>query len=98
MKLYVTSTKIKDFFPFNGLKDVYLGRTDDDFLGQLKEITEEYHKRDQLLYSKDLEKATDAKSVKKLYPDKYYLFKPIFIIIDEYARFCENKLRWWLLI
>jgi DNA segregation ATPase FtsK/SpoIIIE-like protein len=91
MKLYITSTKIKDFYPFKGLKDVYFGRTDEDFLHQLNDIKEEYKKRDDLLYSKELEKAIDAKSVKKLYPDKYFLFKPIFVIIDEYARFSENK-------
>jgi DNA segregation ATPase FtsK/SpoIIIE-like protein len=48
-------------------------------------------KRDTLLYSPDFQKATDAKSVRKLYPSSYHLFKPIFLIIDEYARFAESK-------
>jgi hypothetical protein len=91
MQLYITSTKLKDFYPFQGLNGVSLCKTDSDLLEVLQELIQEYKYRDSLLYSKELEKATDAKSVKELYPHKYHLFKPIFFIIDEYARFSEHK-------
>jgi hypothetical protein len=57
----------------------------------LGEIIDEYKKRDALLYSPQFRKATDAKSIKKLYPDSYELFKPVFLIIDEYARFADSQ-------
>lgn len=91
MKLYITSSKLKDFYPFQGLKNVYMSKAHEDVETMLDQIMMEYKKRDYLLYSEALLKATDAKSVKKIYPDKYYLFRPIFLVIDEYARFADNQ-------
>jgi DNA segregation ATPase FtsK/SpoIIIE-like protein len=63
----------------------------DGMMEMLEEIIDEYKRRDELLYSPRFQKATDAKSVRKLYPSDYHLFQPIFLIIDEYARFAESS-------
>jgi DNA segregation ATPase FtsK/SpoIIIE-like protein len=57
----------------------------------LDELINEYKRRDQLINTPMLRKATDSKSVKRLYPHMYKEFKPIFLVIDEYARFSDNK-------
>jgi DNA segregation ATPase FtsK/SpoIIIE-like protein len=90
IELYITSTKGKDFYPLMGLPNVYVSDENEDeitFLKTLEKIKDEYKRRNTLLYSPVLAKATDSKSVKKLYPHMYHHFKPIFVIIDEYARF-----------
>lgn len=87
--LYITSTKAKDYYPFNGIANITKDET--SFNSILDKLLTEYQFRDSLLYSKDLEKATDSKSVKSHYPHMYHFFTPIFLIIDEYARFSENK-------
>jgi DNA segregation ATPase FtsK/SpoIIIE-like protein len=90
IELYITSTKGKDFYPLMGLPNVYVSDENEDeisFLKTLETIKDEYKRRNTLLYSPVLAKATDSKSVKKLYPHMYHHFKPIFVIIDEYARF-----------
>jgi DNA segregation ATPase FtsK/SpoIIIE-like protein len=87
--LYITSTKAKDYYPFEGIATIT--KTEGLFTSTLDKLLNEYQYRDSLLYSKDLSKATDAKSVKLLYPHMYKFFKPIFLIIDEYARFSDNK-------
>jgi hypothetical protein len=89
IQLYITSTKAKDYYPFNGI--AHISKDETDFNNTLDVLIEEYRYRDSLLYSKELEKATDAKSVKKLYPNHYKLFLPVFLIIDEYARFSDHK-------
>lgn len=91
LQLYISSAKLKDYYPFEGIPQVKMTREINEMEGMLDEIIEEYKKRDQLLYSPSFQKATDAKSVRKLYPDSYHLFQPIFLIIDEYARFAESK-------
>jgi DNA segregation ATPase FtsK/SpoIIIE, S-DNA-T family len=87
--LYITSTKAKDYYPFEGIATI--SKNESSFTQMLDKLLTEYQYRDTLLYSKELSKATDAKSVKSLYPHMYKFFKPIFLIIDEYARFSENK-------
>jgi hypothetical protein len=87
--LYITSTKAKDYYPFEGIAK--MSKNESSFTQMLDKLLTEYQHRDTLLYSKELSKATDAKSVKELYPHMYKHFKPIFLIIDEYARFSENK-------
>jgi hypothetical protein len=89
--LHITSTKLKDYYPFNGLPNVKMSRTEEELLILLDDLILEYKKRDVYLYSDILKSATDAKSVKEIYPDLYYLFRPSFLIIDEYARFSANK-------
>jgi hypothetical protein len=89
--LYISSAKLKDYYPFEGLPGVEMTRDVESMERMLEEIITEYKFRDSMLYSSFLNKATDAKSVRKLYPQYYHLFKPIFLIIDEYARFAESK-------
>lgn len=89
--LYISSAKLKDYYPFEGIPQVTLGRTTEEMISMLDDIVIEYKKRDEMLYSPSLSKATDAKSVRKLYPEYYNQFKPIFLIIDEYARFAESR-------
>jgi hypothetical protein len=91
VRLYVSSAKLKDYYPFFGLPNVKLTKSTNAMIDLLQELIDEYQKRDTLLYSPSLIKATDAKSVKKIYPEKAHLFAPIFLIIDEYARFAESK-------
>jgi hypothetical protein len=91
VKLYISSVKLKDYYPFEGIPQIKMTRDIEGMIELLAEVMDEYKKRDDLLYSPSLKKATDAKSVRKLYPDFQHLFKPIFIIIDEYARFAESK-------
>jgi hypothetical protein len=92
VKLYISSVKLKDYYPFEGIPQIKMTRDIEGMIELLAEVMDEYKKRDDLLYSPSLKKATDAKSVRKLYPDFQHLFKPIFIIIDEYARFAESKI------
>lgn len=89
ISLYITSTKAKDYYPFEGIATI--SKDIADFNTSLDEIITEYKYRNSLLYSKELAKATDAKSVKTLYPHMYKFFQPVFLIIDEYARFSEIK-------
>jgi DNA segregation ATPase FtsK/SpoIIIE-like protein len=74
-----------------GVKHTTIVRTADELEEMLDELILEYKARDMLLYTSAFEKATDAKSVRKHYPSKYSLFRPTFLIIDEYARFSDNK-------
>jgi S-DNA-T family DNA segregation ATPase FtsK/SpoIIIE len=89
IELYITSTKAKDFYPFEGLATI--NQSTEQFNTSLDVLIEEYQTRNTLLYSPALAKATDHKSVQKLYPAYTKHFQPIFVIIDEYARFSENK-------
>jgi DNA segregation ATPase FtsK/SpoIIIE-like protein len=89
--IYITSTKAKDYYPFQNLPNCQISQTHTEFNLMLDEITQEYNNRNALLYSPALAKATDSKGVKKLYPHMYHLFQPIFVIIDEFSRFSDNQ-------
>lgn len=89
LKLFISSAKLKDYFPFEGIPQVQMEKDETGMNTMLGKIIKEYKRRDNLLYSSQLRKATDAKSVRKLYPEYYQEFEPIFLIIDEYARFAE---------
>jgi S-DNA-T family DNA segregation ATPase FtsK/SpoIIIE len=89
IQLYITSTKAKDYYPFEGIATI--DQTPEQFNTSLDALITEYQHRNNLLYSPALAKATDHKSVMKLYPAYAKHFQPIFVIIDEYARFSENK-------
>lgn len=91
IRLYINSAKLKDYYPFNGLTGVKMGKNEAEMMTILQEILAEYKKRNDLLYSPSFRKATDAKSIHKLYPDQYHLFEPIFLIVDEYARFANSQ-------
>lgn len=91
ISLYITSAKIKDYYPFINVPNVTLSKTHEDMIHILDTLITEYRSRDTLLNTPALLKATDAKTVLKYYPDKYHLFRPIFLVIDEFARFADNK-------
>lgn len=91
IELHITSTKLKDYYPFKDIPNVTLSRTKSELNETLDYLITEYQRRDAMLYSDTFKKATDAKSVKEFYPDKYYRFYPIFLIIDEYARFSDDR-------
>lgn len=90
IKFYVCSSKRKDFYPFYDFP-VEFAKTPIELMELLKLLSDEYDKRNTLLESKALRKATDAKSVRKLYPNMYHHFKPVFVIIDEYADYSSIK-------
>jgi S-DNA-T family DNA segregation ATPase FtsK/SpoIIIE len=90
IKLYISSAKLKDYYPFQDVPSVKMAKDTEGMQIILREIIKEYEKRNKLLYSPALKKATDAKSIRKLYPEYYKYFKPIFLIIDEYARFAKD--------
>lgn len=89
VKFFISSAKLKDYFPFEGIPQVQMEKDETGMEKMLQKIIREYKRRDKMLYSPQLRKATDAKSVRKLYPERYHEFEPIFLIIDEYARFAE---------
>lgn len=91
IQLYISSAKLKDYYPFQDLPKVKMAKSEDDLLGVLESLVEEYKSRDDLLYSPRFRNATDAKGIRKHYPESYHLFEPVFLIIDEYARFAETK-------
>lgn len=91
VKFYISSAKLKDYYPFYGVQDIKMSQTHSELESHLEEILNEYRIRNKWLYTPSLRKATDAKSVRKLYPEHYSKFRPIFLFIDEYARFAENQ-------
>jgi hypothetical protein len=91
IQLYINSPKAKDFYPFQSIKNVHIESDFENVNAALDVMIEEYKARNKLLYSDVLKKATDAKKVRELYPHMYHLFKPMFLIIDEYGRFAENQ-------
>jgi DNA segregation ATPase FtsK/SpoIIIE-like protein len=91
IKLYITSPKSKDFYPLFDLPNTTISSDEKELTETLFELVTEYKARNTLLYSPEFKKATDAKSIKEFYPQHYHLFQPIFLIIDEYARFSDIK-------
>ena len=89
--LYITSTKIKDYYPFINIPNVHLSKSEPHLLHTLLQLKAIYLERDHVLNSPPLRTATDAKSAIKQYPAYAHHFQPIFLIIDEYARFSESK-------
>jgi hypothetical protein len=89
IKLYINSPKAKDFYPFQDIKNVHIADDFESINEALDQMINEYKKRNKLLYSDELKKATDAKSVRKLYPNHFHLFKPMFLLIDEFGRFAQ---------
>jgi DNA segregation ATPase FtsK/SpoIIIE-like protein len=72
-----------------GVKNVNIADDFESFNAALNVMIDEYKARNKLLYSDELKKATDAKSVRKLYPHLFHLFKPMFLIVDEFGRFAQ---------
>jgi hypothetical protein len=91
VKMYISSAKLKDYYPFEGIPQVKMAKDTEGMLEILEDIIKEYKKRNTLLYSPSFRSATDAKSIRENYPEQYHLFKPVFLFIDEYARFSHVK-------
>lgn len=91
VKFFISSAKPKDFYPFNKARNIQIADSQESLLEMLDYIEEEYKKRVNLINSKELEKSIDAKTVIQLYPKYNHNFQPIFLVIDEYARYSDNK-------
>jgi hypothetical protein len=91
IQLYINSPKAKDFYPFQGVNNVHIANDFESINTALDLMIDEYKNRNTLLYSDVLKKATDAKSVRELYPHMKNHFQPMFLIIDEYGRFATNN-------
>jgi hypothetical protein len=91
IQVYINSPKAKDFYPFQGVQNVHIANDFESINTALDLMIEEYKNRNTLLYSDVLKKATDAKSVRELYPHMQKHFQPMFLIIDEYGRFATNN-------
>lgn len=89
IKIYINSPKPKDFYPFNNVHT--LANTNEEIKKVLHGLIHEYKKRNDLLNEPSRIKATDASDILKYYPHDYHLFNPIFLVIDEYARFSDDK-------
>jgi DNA segregation ATPase FtsK/SpoIIIE-like protein len=91
IKLYICSSKDSDFYPFQNLPNVEFATDKDEMIIVLNHVKDEYENRKKLLKTPDLCECVDAKGVKKQRPDKYYLFRPIFLMIDEYADYSNER-------
>lgn len=91
IEIHITSPKSKDFYPLFDLHNVTISQDEEELETTLDMLIKEYKARNTLLYSPLFQKATDAKTIQEFYPSHYHLFKPIFLIIDEYARFADNR-------
>jgi FtsK/SpoIIIE family len=91
ISIHIASPKAKDFYPLWNIENIEISKDEYELDKTLDHLINEYQVRNTILYSPMCTKATDAKSVKERYPHMYKHFKPIFLIIDEYARFADNK-------
>jgi hypothetical protein len=91
INLYICSSKHTDFYPFRNLPNVEFATDEDEMRMTMESVKEEFDKRQQLIEQPEFIECVDAKGVKKQQPDKYYLFKPIFLMIDEYADYSDIR-------
>jgi hypothetical protein len=89
IKLYICSSKISDFYPFEDLPNTEFAEDKEQTVDMLSNVLTEYNNRRNLIKG-ELKGCVDAKGVKKKRPDKYYLFQPIFLLIDEYADYSKE--------
>jgi hypothetical protein len=89
IKLFICSSKITDFYPFENLPNVEFAEDEMETRMVLEHVKDEYEDRRKWLKTPELKECIDAKGVKKQRPDKYTLFKPIFLLIDEYADYSK---------
>jgi hypothetical protein len=88
IKLYICSSKISDFYPFEDLPNTEFAEDENEMRMVLSNVIAEYEIRRKLIKG-EYRECIDAKGVKKQRPDKYYLFQPVFLIIDEYADYSK---------
>jgi DNA segregation ATPase FtsK/SpoIIIE-like protein len=89
IKLFICSSKITDFYPFEGLPNVEFAEDETEMRMVLEHVKDEYEERRKWLKTPELKECIDAKGIKKQRPDKYHLFQPIFLLIDEYADYSK---------
>ena len=89
MNLYICSSKITDFFPFEDLPNVEFAEDEEQMRTVLEHVDNDYNDRRNLLKTTELKECVDAKGVKKNFPNKFYLFQPIFLLVDEYADYSK---------
>lgn len=89
LTMHISSPKPKDFYPFKNVHNI--SNNIADAKNALLTAIAEYKRRDKLINSPELEKATDAKDIYRLYPQYMQAFEPVFIVIDEFSRFSQDK-------
>jgi hypothetical protein len=91
IKLFICSSKHTDFYPFQKLPNVTFAKDEEEMKITLEMVKEEFFKRQRLIEQPEFVECIDAKGVKKQQPNKYYLFNPIFLIIDEYSDYSDIR-------
>lgn len=87
VKLVLCDNKVSDLWVFRELGQVSIAETQLEALCSLKEALEEVARRKELL--KKSFDCVDIKSYRGKYPTCN--LPPMFVIIDEFGRFCDNK-------
>lgn len=87
VRIYVLDNKITDLYPFKGIPQIAMAETISEAHHAVNEVLSEVTRRKQLL--KDKGDVVDARQFRQRYPDE--LMPPLFIIIDEYARFASDN-------
>jgi S-DNA-T family DNA segregation ATPase FtsK/SpoIIIE len=87
IRMYVLDNKITDLYPFKNIPQIAIAETLDEAHYSANEVLEEVARRKQIL--KDKGDVIDAKDFRKKYPDEP--MPPLFVIIDEYARFASDN-------
>ena len=91
IKFFISTAKPKDFYCYQQSKNIKITKEHNELKTALEEINKEYEKRLTLIHTKELHYCVDAKDVLIKFPKYKYDFQPIFLIIDEYARYSDNK-------
>jgi hypothetical protein len=89
--LFICSSKHTDFYPFQKLPNVTFAKDEEEMRNSLELVKEEFFKRQRLIESSEMVECVDAKGIKKQQPNKYYLFHPIFLVIDEYSDYSDIR-------
>jgi DNA segregation ATPase FtsK/SpoIIIE-like protein len=87
-ELYICDNKVTDVHMFQGLKGVRIAETAGEAKMYFSDILAEGHRRKEFLKAKG--DVVDVKSYRAKYPDDEPM-PPVFVIIDEYGRFAEDK-------
>jgi S-DNA-T family DNA segregation ATPase FtsK/SpoIIIE len=91
IQLFICSSKHTDFYPFRNIPNVTFATDEEEMKHALEMVKDEFDKRQRLIELPEFIECVDAKGVMKQQPNKYYLFKPIFLMIDEYADYSEVR-------
>jgi len=87
LQIKMINNKVTDLYMFRGVPHIEVAETDREALAVLEQALDEAKRRKSLLKSK--KNVVDAKQFRQRYPDEK--MEPVFIIIDEYGRFADNK-------